>query len=86
MEAKIAEIIGIIGVIMVLWAYFLLHLNKWKSSDLSYAVVNFISSCFILYSLYHAWNLPAALVEIAWGLISLYGIYKWLVSKRNKKI
>jgi len=31
----------------------------------------------ILISLFYQWNLASAVIEIAWIIISLIGIYKW---------
>ena len=75
---KISDLIGLIGVIIVLTTYFLLQAGKLHSRSISYSLLNAISSCLILWSLYFSWNLSAAIVEIFWLLISVYGLYQSL--------
>lgn len=71
------EVIGLIGVVLVLMMYFLLQIKKIRSEDLVYSLVNFIGSCLILYSLCINFNLPSFIIEIAWLMISAFGIYQW---------
>lgn len=75
---EISEILGLIGVILVLAAYFLLQIEKLKADSFIYSFANLLGSILVLYSLWYSWNLPSVFVEAAWVLISLYGIYKWL--------
>jgi membrane-bound ClpP family serine protease len=71
---KFANILGVIGVFMVLLAYVLLQVGKMKSAWVSYSLLNLIGSGLILISLYFYWNLASGVIEIAWFLISLYGL------------
>ena len=68
--------IGIVGVLLTLLGYFLLNINKLSSRDLSYLLLNLIGSSLVLFSLYFHWNLSSVLIEGAWVLISLLGIYR----------
>jgi hypothetical protein len=76
--AEEANIIGVIGVVLVLLAYILLQIGKMKAVWVSYSLLNFIGSAMILVSLYYYWNLASAVIEIAWFIISLYGLIKSL--------
>lgn len=71
------EFIGLIGVVLVLTMYFLLQIKKIRSEDLIYSLLNFIGSCLILYSLFHNFNLPSFIIEVAWLMISAFGLYQW---------
>lgn len=73
----IANIVGIIGVLMLLFAYFYVQLGKIQALSLSFPVLNLIGSLFILFSLFYEWNLPAAVIEAAWSIISIFGIWRW---------
>ena len=68
--------IGIIGVVLVLLAYFLLQINKLKQDSIIYSLLNLVGSFLILISLYFAWNLASGVIEIAWFLISIFGLIK----------
>ena len=76
-----SDIIGILGVGIILFTYFLLQIEKLKSLDLIYSVLNLIGAVFLLYSLFYNWNLPSVIIELFWILISLYGIYKYYKNK-----
>ena len=81
--ARSSDVIGIIGVILLLIAYFLLNTHKLAPMSLFYQLFNFFGAFFIFYSLLFNWNLSAALIEIAWMIISMIGVYQiW----RRKKI
>ena len=73
---KFANHIGIVGVVLTLVAYLLLSIGKWQADTLRYQLFNFVGSLLILVSLYFYWNLSSALIEIAWVMISMIGIYR----------
>lgn len=82
MISHVADVIGIIGVLFVLIAYFLLTTNKMFPYHLSYHLLNFFGSVMILFSLMFAWNTSAVLIEIAWSVVSLLGVYRCLKINR----
>lgn len=71
----IGDITGILGVIILLLAYFLLQTNRLKGRDYAYSTLNLIGSFMILHSVFYSWKLAAFVIEIAWALISLYAIW-----------
>lgn len=78
---QIANPIGMIGVIIILIAYFLLSTGRWAADSMIYQVLNFIGAWLILYSLFFHWNLSSVVIEIAWVIISMIGIYRAVVRK-----
>ena len=50
---------GIVGVILILIAYFLLQSEKLSSKDIRYPIVNLVGSILILLSFTVSWNLPS---------------------------
>ena len=77
--------IGIFGVGLVLLAYYLLMSNHVSSAHATYSLLNLAGAILILVSLYFHWNLASVIIEIAWILISLKGLYKIWV-KRNTRV
>ncbi len=77
----IATVIGMIGVFVVLLSYILLQLQRIDPYSVSYSFLNFLGSAMVLFSLYFEWNLPAVVIEVVWGFISLYGVYRALFKK-----
>lgn len=82
--AKSSDAVGIIGVILLLIAYYLLSTNKMSSQSLSYQYYNLFGAIFILYSLLFNWNTASFLIETAWIGISLIGIYRINDAKKKK--
>jgi len=73
-----SDVIGTVGVVLVLVAYYLLQAKRMESSSIRYLNMNIIGSALILYSLFFNWNTPAVLVEVMWLIISLWGMFKTL--------
>lgn len=81
MISEISNIIGLIGVTIVLLAYLLLQLNRITPLNYMYPFLNLLGSLMILFSLVFIWNLPAAIMEAAWALVSIFGLVQ--VRKRR---
>ncbi|TAN08026.1 MAG: hypothetical protein EPN36_01000 [Rhodanobacteraceae bacterium] len=67
-------IVGLIGMLVTLFAYFLLQARKLGGNGIVYQLMNALGSAAIIVSLIYAFNLPAMILEIAWLAISIYGI------------
>nr|VFJ74703.1 MAG: hypothetical protein BECKFM1743A_GA0114220_107932 [Candidatus Kentron sp. FM]VFJ75025.1 MAG: hypothetical protein BECKFM1743C_GA0114222_108202 [Candidatus Kentron sp. FM]VFK21934.1 MAG: hypothetical protein BECKFM1743B_GA0114221_108271 [Candidatus Kentron sp. FM] len=83
MQNIIPDTIGVVGVVLMLAAYFLLQVGKIASVSFSYSFLNLIAASMILFSLFFDWNLPSVIIEGCWVLISAYGIYKYFSLKRT---
>lgn len=70
------DLIGNIGVALILIAYLLLQLKRIKSEQLLYSLMNGIGAILIIISLYFDFNLSAFIIEFFWLLISIFGIFK----------
>ncbi len=81
MNSFTVDVVGIVGVAMVLATYFLLQSEKIDSKGFLYSFLNFVGALLIVYSLLYSWNLASFIIEFFWILISLYGLRKWY---RNK--
>lgn len=78
------DVVGIVGVAMVLATYFLLQSEKIDAKGFLYSFLNFLGALLIVYSLLYNWNLASFIIEIVWVLISLYGLKKWYRNKKQK--
>jgi hypothetical protein len=68
------DFVGNAGVVMVLATYLGVQLDKLDARSLAYSVLNAVGAGLITLSLCFDFNLSAFLIELAWILISLYGI------------
>lgn len=76
------EIAGWAGSAMVVLAYALLSMNKWKANDIIYQCTNFIgSSLLIVFTLYKR-AFPPAMVNTIWAIIALLSIIQIFKNKK----
>lgn len=80
----IPDIIGCLGGFFILITYLLIQLSKMDPKDLSYSLLNLVGAIFILFSLLDSWNIAAFIIELAWMMMSLFGVYKWFISAKLK--
>jgi len=78
------DVIGSVGTLIVVAAYFATQMRYLNSNDLLFPVANLVGSLLIAYSLTHHFNLASALMEVFWIAISLLGIVQWLRARRAK--
>jgi len=76
-DFSFSDAVGIFGVTIVLFVYYLLQIEKMTVKDLSFSSLNALGSSMILYSLLYSWNLSSVLIEVIWILISIIGIVKY---------
>jgi len=84
MDILVEDIIGLIGVLLTLIAYFLLQIEAIKSESLSYSFINVVGSLLIFCSILKTWNLSAAVMETSWLLISIYGCIKYFSKTKSQ--
>ena len=76
------DVLGNLGVFLIILTYLLLQLNRLSSEDLLYSVLNALGAALIIVSLLFDFNLSAFIVEAFWVIISLYGIVQYYHRKR----
>ncbi len=81
--ARMPDAIGLLGVVLLLIAYYLLSVNKMSADSLAYQLYNLIGAVLILISLFFHWNLSSVVIEIAWIIISLIGICRILKEQKG---
>lgn len=77
MNYGLLDVIGNAGVVILMVTYLLLQLNRLRSDDLAYSLLNAIGASLIILSLLVDFNLSALLMEVFWVLISFVGIYRY---------
>ncbi|MGB8376857.1 MAG: hypothetical protein WCE70_00085 [Rhodanobacteraceae bacterium] len=74
---------GLIGVALVLFAFLLLQAHKLHGNGPTYQAMNALGAFGVMLSLlFGNFNLAAFLLEIAWLLISIYGMAVGLRRRR----
>jgi hypothetical protein len=75
------DILGTLGVVVIILTYVLLQIGRVRSEQLSYSLLNAVGAMLILISLYYEFNFPSFVVEFFWLLISLFGIGKYIFQR-----
>ncbi len=81
MVIEFHDIVGTIGVAMIVGAFSLLQLQRVDSDSASYSLFNAIGAALILFSLCFEFNLASFILEFFWLIASLVG----LVRRRLKR-
>ncbi len=77
------DVIGMVGVAMILATYALVQLDRIDVKKTSYSIVNGLGAGLILVSLSVDFNLSAFVIEGCWLIISLLGLYRALKNTRT---
>ena len=83
MTYSIYDVLGNIGVFLIILTYFLLQIRKLSSESLLYSVLNALGASLIVVSLLFDFNLSAFIVEAFWVIISVIGIGKYYLPRKK---
>ncbi len=86
LSITLSDVIGLTGVFVILWYYFLLQIGKSKPESFAFSFANLAGSILVLISLFSNWNLSSFVIEVAWVVISFCGTLKAIVDKKHKKM
>ncbi|MCD6046918.1 MAG: hypothetical protein K0S08_565 [Gammaproteobacteria bacterium] len=77
------DIIGLLGVLIIIVAYFYLQVGRMQAEQIAYSFLNALGAAMIIFSLIFKWNLSSFVMEGTWFLLSCYGLVKaWLRPKK----
>jgi len=78
MKYGFSDLIGNLGVALLIVTYLLLQLEKLDARRPAYSALNAAGAGLIALSLVFNFNLSAFIIEIFWVAISLFGLYRWM--------
>ncbi len=78
------DIAGLVGVAVMLWAFFLLQAGKLRGDAFVYQSMNALGAGAVLVSLVNDFNLSAFVIETCWVAISVYGMIRSWRRKRAR--
>ena len=70
------DAIGLLGVVLILLAYFLLQAGRLHGNGMLYQLLNLFGAAGVLASLYGKFNLSVLLLMAVWIVITGYGIVR----------
>jgi len=84
MRIQVYDIVGFLGVVLLMGAYFANQQRWLRSEDWRYPGLNLAGALLILVSLLFEWNFPSVVIEICWIAISLWGLAKTVRERRAR--
>lgn len=75
MTMSLPDLIGLIGVVLILFAYWGVQTGRLPAQDWRFSAVNGGGAILIMVSLYFTFNLASFVIEVFWLLISGYGLW-----------
>lgn len=70
------DIVGLFGVAAYVTGYALLQLDKLRSDDDRYLLLNGAGSALLLVSLLNSFNLPSFITQAPWLLFTIVGFFR----------
>jgi hypothetical protein len=84
--AYILEAAGLLGVVLYLGAYAALQSGVLRSSGYAYTAANLAAATLVLLSLTGDFNLSAAISQITWIVLSVFGLIRMVVLERRARL
>jgi len=75
MEYAWHDVVGNVGVATILGTYLWLQIGRLDARSFGYSALNGLGAALITVSLLFDFNLSAFVVEVAWVVISVYGVF-----------
>lgn len=76
MDYALHNVVGNIGVLVIVGTYFLVQVRKMSATQPPYILANGLGATLIMYSLSFDFNLSAFLIEAIWLLVSIVGLVR----------
>jgi paired small multidrug resistance pump len=70
------DLVGFLGTLMILGAFFLLQAGKMAGDGKAYQWLNLLGAAGVLVTLLGTFNLAVFVLESAWVLVSAYGLWR----------
>tara|TARA_R110001592_G_scaffold122327_2_gene328905 strand:+ start:227 stop:481 length:255 start_codon:yes stop_codon:yes gene_type:complete len=81
---SIPDLIGLIGVALLVTTYAMLQTDRIEPKGFWYSFNNMIVAMLVSVSLYYTWNTASVVIEVFWFLISVYGIVMYYQRRQNE--
>ena len=76
MDYQWHDVIGNIGVALIIITYLLLQLGRMDSASYTYSILNALGAFFVIISLMYDFNMSVFIIDVVWIGISVFGIIR----------
>lgn len=81
----IPDLVGNVGVACILGSYLAAQTDRMDPRGDIFLIINWIGSALVLYSLTHAYNQSAFVIQCAWIAISVVGLVRNALARRKRR-
>ena len=74
--SNFAQVVGIVGGIFILYAYYMLGTKKLTTDNMRYHAINLVAALMLLFSLCYQPNIGSILIEIFFIVLAVRHIWK----------
>jgi len=85
-EVGISDIIGLIGVALLITTYALLQFDRIDPKGFWYSFNNMVVAILVTVSLIYSFNLASMVIEVFWFSLSVYGIWKYFKIRQASQV
>jgi hypothetical protein len=79
-------LIGIVGMLCILIAFFLLETHRWSADEMAYDMMNAIGSILLVINAWHGHAWPFLILNGVWALVSLRDVVLDLQGTHTSKV
>ncbi len=76
MDYQWHDVIGNIGVALIIITYLLLQLGRMDSASYTYSILNALGAFFVIISLMYDFNMSVFIIDVVWIGVSVFGIIR----------
>ncbi len=76
MDYQLHDVIGNIGVALIIITYLLLQLGRMDSASYTYSILNALGAFFVIISLMYDFNMSVFIIDVVWIGVSVFGIIR----------
>jgi hypothetical protein len=82
---SLSNLVGYVGAGALFVAYLCNQAGRLRSDDWRFPAINLLGSALIAVSLLYQMNPPSIVIELFWGAISLYGLWRCLRARLHAR-
>ncbi|MCH9672710.1 MAG: hypothetical protein K0U93_14830 [Gammaproteobacteria bacterium] len=80
------EVVGIAGTLLYVTSYGSVQSNLMDGNGRAYAALNLLAAVLVLVSLNYSFNLPSALIQASWIVLSVLGLLRHRAPRRDQSL
>ncbi|RKQ42465.1 hypothetical protein BXY85_3076 [Roseivirga pacifica] len=73
----VVQLVGWVGTVLFIVSYLQLNRGVWTLKTIKYHTYNILGSIFLVINTVYDYSYAAAMANLFWGVVAVYGFYKY---------